>query len=650
MTMNLKRTRAQSKSLSPRADSEGTPTSRNSSSPRPSSASRKKTESAETKAKRTRTGCLTCRERHLKCDEALGRCLNCRKSNRVCRRGVRLNFIDIQTVAPPQVIDRPNGSKVTFRDDSRFIASEYVGGSERYPPIQPESPIQERRQLQQDAFNMMGPDQLASLFQSVAQSFDHAGLDSQSDFLFGADAWHETHLVPGDELLPHGTSNFARKLTLKQYSPSYLMDPEQSLLLQAFVDAVGPWVDCTDPAKHFTELLPLHAIDQPMLLKALLACGARHLSIGDPSQEHKAAHYYEVASEDLLNSMQDPNRDSVLCTVVALALGIYEWMLPNTASTKNHLAGSRALIRECRWNAKTPSLGGACFWISVKIELLNCLQHNWLLSWDPDTWGIDMNMDHAQPHWKGDEVWLQRIIYICAKVLNFRATIQLWHPEDLIVSDSRRNEVLQEWNHYYALCEQWNNSCPRSMKPIFQIQPWQVESESHFPKIWLTKRTATVARLFYHATSFLLAMIHPLPESYKNIQQEHSHSICAYAANSKDPSIANTLVPCLGIAAASLQLRGAQEEALRILENISIGSAHSIDRVKDDLKRSWGWIHPETLDPAQIHSDYVFGQPSNLNPFLNSTDLSMDHHPYQGFYVPPHHHRADNYPYDAYLV
>lgn len=51
--------------------------------------------------KRVRTGCLTCRERHLKCDEGLPHCQNCRKSSRVCKRGVRLNFIDTQIQSPP---------------------------------------------------------------------------------------------------------------------------------------------------------------------------------------------------------------------------------------------------------------------------------------------------------------------------------------------------------------------------------------------------------------------------------------------------------------------------------------------------------------------------------------------------------------------
>lgn len=56
-----------------------------------------------TKSKRVRTGCLTCRERHLKCDEETPDCRNCRKSNRECKRGIRLNFIDLTCKKPPYI-------------------------------------------------------------------------------------------------------------------------------------------------------------------------------------------------------------------------------------------------------------------------------------------------------------------------------------------------------------------------------------------------------------------------------------------------------------------------------------------------------------------------------------------------------------------
>lgn len=62
---------------------------------------------AVSKSRRVRTGCLTCRERHLKCDEGLPECNNCRKSNRECKRGVRLNFIDVQVKNPPYMPPTP---------------------------------------------------------------------------------------------------------------------------------------------------------------------------------------------------------------------------------------------------------------------------------------------------------------------------------------------------------------------------------------------------------------------------------------------------------------------------------------------------------------------------------------------------------------
>jgi hypothetical protein len=62
------------------------------------------------KPKRVRTGCLTCRERHLKCDEGLPNCQNCRKSSRECKRGVRLNFIDT-TVKSKHIIPPTNDWK-----------------------------------------------------------------------------------------------------------------------------------------------------------------------------------------------------------------------------------------------------------------------------------------------------------------------------------------------------------------------------------------------------------------------------------------------------------------------------------------------------------------------------------------------------------
>jgi hypothetical protein len=253
--MNIRKT-AKGQPQSPKVDTRtSTPQSQASdsqSTPRPRAGRNKSGNGSETKARRVRTGCLTCRQRHLKCDEAVGRCLNCRKSDRICQRGVRLNFIDTQSVAPPHLVARPQGSKVTFRDDSRLIASLYVGGSEIYPPVQPESPVEENDHAH-NGFDVMGSDDLTNLFQSVAESFDPLDFDishpTTADFV-GTDTWHQSHLVPGDELLPQGTSNFARKLAGRHQHNTSLTDPEQVFLLRTFAEEVGPRMDLMDDMNH----------------------------------------------------------------------------------------------------------------------------------------------------------------------------------------------------------------------------------------------------------------------------------------------------------------------------------------------------------------------------------------------------------------
>lgn len=68
--------------------------------------------------------------------------MNCQKSNRVCKRGLRLNFIDIWMERPPVLLTLFGTTqwKVTFNDESRDIANEYEGGLQKYPPVDENTP------------------------------------------------------------------------------------------------------------------------------------------------------------------------------------------------------------------------------------------------------------------------------------------------------------------------------------------------------------------------------------------------------------------------------------------------------------------------------------------------------------------------------
>lgn len=279
----------------------------------------------------------------------------------------------------------------------------------------------------------------------------------------------------------------------------YLNSPEEILYMQVFVEEVGVWMDSLDKEKHFSRLIPYHALKSPMLLNAFLACGVKHLTLVNPAyQDDKALFYYDTATTQLLRSLQNPDRNTGECATTAVVLNVYEIMSEKPAQRMNHIAGARALIRECKWDARSSGIGAACFWLNIGMEVLSCLAFNWQTSWDPDSWGLDMDFA-AESNGAGaataaaaasgagfgsEELWVHRILYIVAKIANFRATIPRFQEPSPHDEQIRLGNRLAQWQDLKRLCDKWNNACPRTMHPFGYLYPSQTNSKSAFPNVW----------------------------------------------------------------------------------------------------------------------------------------------------------------------
>jgi len=190
---------------------------------------------------------------------------------------------------------------------------------------------------------------------SASQAYDEAA--NCHGFFSGADsrcktAYQQPMLVPTEENQP----------------PPFLEDRNEVLYMQVFVEEVGLWMDSMDADKHFSRLIPFQALREPMLKYALLACGVRHLTLVNSvvyPEEH-ALNYYNSATQLLLKSLQNPDRDSVLCATAATILNVYEVMSEKALQRMNHIAGARALIKECRWNATATGIGSCLFLVECR--------------------------------------------------------------------------------------------------------------------------------------------------------------------------------------------------------------------------------------------------------------------------------------------
>ncbi|ORY59527.1 uncharacterized protein BCR38DRAFT_58865 [Pseudomassariella vexata] len=715
------------------------------------------------KSRRVRTGCLTCRERHLKCDEAMPDCVNCRKSNRECKRGVRLNFIDLTCKEPPY-IPPPVEWSVQFQDESRLIASEYQGGLGRYPkleqqivtppqdadlestlrrsslaaamqemqvPADPRTPATmstpqsmyypDRGQLQPDPYS----DGMHSRKGSDASFMAPPALSHTGGYLHLASDSFATIKDEGNRNLLHSTykdSDVSTAASIagvtgagppsnykdgpiggntpiagvdtgmmtppndKNGEREYLNSPEELHFMQVFVSEVGIWMDSLDKEKHFSRQVPYHALKCPMLLNALLACGVKHLTLTQQYNDDKALFYYDTATTQLLRSLQNPDRNTAECAATAVVLNVYEIMSEKPTQRMSHIAGARALIRECGWNAKATGLGAACFWLNVGMELLSCLAFNWQTAWDPDQWGVDMDFTTEKEHGQ-EEIWVHRIFHIVAKICNFRASIPKFQEPRPHEEQIRLQARYTEWQRLKNMCDDWNNSCPRPMHPFGYLYPLQSQnggngSKSLFPHVWLIKRAAVVGRLFYHTAQCLLAQINPiLPQDSDEahaVQQHHAHQVCGIVAHAQDRGVASVSIRSLAIVAEVLTERREQHEVVAILKNIDKETGWKLASVIKGLKVKWGWektsgtgLAAHFLPPqgsrqaqGQGHTDsqttaatppghmrpgfakaqmHGHGQAQtvvaprpmrNVNP-LSFADFSLPNHPYQNWYEPP---------------
>ncbi len=218
---------------------------------------------AASKPKRVRTGCLTCRERHLKCDEGVPDCLNCRKSSRACKRGVRLNFIDTQVKTPP--ITPPTQEwDVSFQDESREIASEYRGGLGRYAALVQEAdtekddgqfdfsssildtPTMSHSQL--PSINSLPPGGVEAYPGTIQRLPDHTRSGSTTESTYSSST-----IAPPP---PSSYSNPEQTLTPPTEVRGALNSTEEVLFMQVFVEEVGLWMDSMDPYKHVSHVFP----------------------------------------------------------------------------------------------------------------------------------------------------------------------------------------------------------------------------------------------------------------------------------------------------------------------------------------------------------------------------------------------------------
>ena len=127
--------------------------------------------------------------------------------------------------------------------------------------------------------------------------------------------------------------------------PIQLKDHEHDMF-QRFVTGVSLWIDLLDPLKHFSTFVPHLALHNQGLMKAVLAVGARHLSLkpvdgSDTSIDRTAAvQYYYETLQYLQSAMRYTSyKNSLELLATVLVVSTYEMIDGAGKGWERHLKG-----------------------------------------------------------------------------------------------------------------------------------------------------------------------------------------------------------------------------------------------------------------------------------------------------------------------
>ncbi|KAI9163822.1 Adhesion and hyphal regulator 1 [Paramyrothecium foliicola] len=581
------------------------------------------------KPKRVRTGCFTCRRRHLKCDEAFPVCLNCSRSKRHCDRTLQPKWNHTVVFRAPRVVTHHPRRNFIFEDESRKTANDYVGGVERYDrltsDLSPSTEIQSDVALQPHSFDSAPKDPSAT---SEHHKPDVFNVKAFSRCYKAPKRARTLSRVSSADDVPGWDSNQQVEAESRTAKPRSNKQPS----LERFIrdQSCDEDVPNFSSKQHISQFLGnVNAKSQTSKMR--LTPGRRQISSSStvpvlrnsaPARWLEDVFYIEVCLEeigiwmdcvnnsaDLMRrlSHQTPTAASFVKTL--LACGVMK--LSISSFGKGHIAdlGPKASIA---WLLRIPT------------ESLVCLiqghgtidKQNWAhISW------IEMGSESTE------QLWCRRMLFILATISNFRASIPRLRNPDRLAEHLRLNKERLKWVELKQLCDDWDDRCPTSMLPSYYGDDPK-RGQHLFPIILMLNRTTVLGRLFYHTAQCILMQAYnirsarDLEEMYL-LQTHHARQICGLVAQTEDIEIAPVAIQSLVATAPVIKQRSEQEEVLRMLDGIKTRSGWHVEGTKRDLTEAWGW-KVDDVEPNGPGSDGSSSVTISLEMLTPTTELAVD--------------------------
>ncbi|KAJ0416354.1 hypothetical protein BJY00DRAFT_317005 [Aspergillus carlsbadensis] len=512
---------------------------------------------------RRRTGCLTCRRRRVRCDEAKPTCHNCHKGNRNCTWYSALRFVhhsggpaDHGLAGGSEEID--HASPEPSRTDPVLVPAEESPDQhiDNPPPAQSttapvagQQPGDERASHDYTGYTNR---QTGTTALGLHTPLGSNSVPSPSENQTAID-YSEPHVTPypptgGESLTPgqgsavtfasasagHTAITFATAHDNsggQYWSPEHLFgdgvpsDTQTAALsdyrflelLQNYIHECASWFDITDRQRHFS-----HEYLQRMMhcipwRTAVLALSAKNLELRFPGTQWggpSSLELYQVAVRHAIAFLaQDPRDAGGLAGCLILA--VYEMMTFTLKDWTRHLQGCASILTSNNWNSSSEGLAGRCFWGFTRIDIwaAYCSKSRTII--DPQTW-FDAPDTVMQREDMDEETHAHVAQWLAARVVN-------------IISGERKYDhptVQEEIRFLRAAFSAWEaKGCAKTQPLLFQ-DPSGVDDEP-FPIILLQNSSSVIGHSMFHTGLVLLLQYeaaHGSPNWPHTAEEIYQHS------------------------------------------------------------------------------------------------------------------------------
>ncbi|ORY54842.1 uncharacterized protein BCR38DRAFT_357512 [Pseudomassariella vexata] len=571
---------------------------------------RKRVRKSRSRGLRTKTGCLTCRKRHKKCDERSPVCGPCSTSSRECvysesasgpvsasesRPIAAVSFVGVPTREPDAVAVRqkrqtasmPVAAIVPSPQPLFLSRGEVSQPGEMGPLIDPYryaySPdTMASELLTADLASTRWLDLLATDAAQADSGFSLAPSPVPEDSVF-----NDGYTVRANNVTDLSAPDAAESAAVSerhawQLDQDILLQSHEALLFRAFAERASLWLDLFDPHKHFSTYAIRLALRNLGLMKAILALSARHdaivqANIGNTvgTDTSEAVQYYYETLHYVQTALQYntyAHSEELLAT--ALVISTYEMLDASDSNWKRHLKGVFWIQRSQDVHGASGGLQQAVWWAWLRQDVWAAFRERrrCFSFWRPVKDFPELSQDELA----------DRAVYLLSQTVNYCAKVDTTPPEEgTLATRAEMGEALM------AMLERWKTF----LGPKFEPLPTPTNHSRVFQGLWVHPPQFGVALQVF--AKILVTLHRPATagfDGYLKTQRTLSEAvatICGVAMESKDEGCQIMSAQCLFGAGLCVQDETKRNTIISLIDACEARTGWPMAGLRNDLKAEW---------------------------------------------------------------